>query len=106
MADLRQLDELEKYLQSHTIAYVRKDVEEERDEMGRLCKTERHQICVPSDIMGEWQWDVICHKGSYGYEEGLLELMGTLLTEEELRYDTVRGYLTAKDIIERIEGGK
>ena len=47
--------------------------------------------------------DVICHKYSYGGEEGLLEIMG-LLTEEELQYDdSVAGYLTADDVFSRIK---
>lgn len=41
--------------------------------------------------------DVICHKYSYGYEKGLLEMMG--LTDEE---DDVEGYLTAQEIYNRI----
>ena len=56
----------------------------------------RHQIIVPSKEKHDW--DVICHPGSYGYEEGLLEIMGSIT-----RNDEVEGYLTAEDVIERIE---
>lgn len=45
---------------------------------------------------------VILHCGSYGREEGLLEIMG-LLTDEELEYDTVAGSLTADDVFSRIK---
>ena len=45
--------------------------------------------------------DVICHRGSYGYKEGLLEMMG-LLTEEEGEEDDVVGWLTAWDVAQRI----
>lgn len=45
---------------------------------------------------------VILHKGSYGREQGLLEIMG-LLTDEELECDTVAGYLTADDVFGRIK---
>jgi hypothetical protein len=45
---------------------------------------------------------VICHNGSYGHEDGLLEIMG-LLTEEELKHDSVRGWLTADDVFSRIK---
>lgn len=42
--------------------------------------------------------DVICHKYSYGGEEGLLEIMG--LTDNE---DGVEGYLTADEVFSRIK---
>jgi hypothetical protein len=44
---------------------------------------------------------VICHNGSYGHEEGLLEIMG-LLTLDELEQDNVAGWLTADDVAPRI----
>lgn len=44
---------------------------------------------------------VIFGNGTYGYEKGLLEIMG-LLTDDELEYDSVVGYLTAKDVFDRI----
>lgn len=44
--------------------------------------------------------DVICHRYCYGYAQGLLEMMG-LVNEEEIG-DSVEGYLTAKDIFDRI----
>lgn len=44
---------------------------------------------------------VICGLGTYGAEEGLLEIMG-LLTEEEQENDDVVGYLTAAEVLERI----
>ena len=45
--------------------------------------------------------DVICHQFSYGGNQGLLEIMG-LLTNEEVKWDDVVGYLTAKDVFKRI----
>ena len=45
--------------------------------------------------------DVICHKYSYGGNEGLLEIMG-LLTEEEEERDGVAGWLTANNVFARI----
>ena len=39
---------------------------------------------------------------SYGADDDLLELAGRLLTEEELKHDSVVGGLTAKDVFERI----
>ncbi len=41
--------------------------------------------------------------GSYGHEDGLLEIMGTILTDEESKIDCVAGWLTAETIISRIE---
>ena len=46
----------------------------------------------------EFVCSVICHKYSYGYEEGLLEIMG--LTESE---DDVEGYLNAVQVFSRIK---
>lgn len=43
--------------------------------------------------------DAICHNGSYGRKEGLLEIMG-LVNEEEVG-DEVEGYLTAEQVFER-----
>lgn len=58
------------------------------------------QICVPSRKLKEW--DVVCHSFSYGHEQGLLELMGdSMLTYDELKYDTVVGYLEAEDVLYR-----
>lgn len=49
-------------------------------------------------------WDAICGCGSYGNEEGLLEVMGNpvILPSDG---DTVAGWLTADDVIARLEGG-
>lgn len=45
--------------------------------------------------------DAICHRYSYGGDEGLLEIMG-LLTDEEAEYDSVVGWLTAENVFTRI----
>lgn len=49
--------------------------------------------------------DIVCsviqHGFSYGGKEGYLEIMG-LLTEEEDERDSVKGWLTAEDVFERI----
>lgn len=44
--------------------------------------------------------DVVCHQFSYGYKMGLLEIMG--LTTEEETMDGVLGWLTSRDVFERI----
>lgn len=46
--------------------------------------------------------DVIEHKGSYGEEQDLLEIMGAM-TEEEMLHDSVLGYLTAKEVFKRFK---
>lgn len=50
-----------------------------------------NQIIV-YDENDERLWDAICHYGSYGYEQGLIEIYGVIC-------DDVVGYLTADDII-------
>lgn len=40
----------------------------------------------------------ICFPGSYGYEDGLIEIMGLV----ENNYDSVEGYLTAEEVFQRI----
>ncbi|MBR4432323.1 MAG: hypothetical protein IKS76_03865 [Paludibacteraceae bacterium] len=50
---------------------------------------------------GERLFDAICHYGSYGYHNGLLEIMGTIV-DEDSDSDSVVGYLTADDVIDRI----
>ncbi len=46
-------------------------------------------------------WDVVCFPGTYGYERGLLESMGMIVDEKAVG-DTVEGYLSCEDVIERI----
>lgn len=96
-----ELDKLQEYLITKRITHDRIDEEEIIDEAGRVLVPDRHQICVPEE--GEnCRWDAICHRGSYGWKQGLIEIWGTLVTEED--NDTVVGCLTAKDVIERLEG--
>lgn len=61
------------------------------------------QICYPED--GENRvCSIILHSGSYGREQGLLEIMGLLKPDEETcDGDDVAGYLTAEDVFERIK---
>ena len=91
---MSELDKLEAYLKENNIPYERYDTDE------GVQYLERHQICVP-----EWsencKWDAICHKGSYGYEQGLLEIYGELVNDKD--GDSVVGYLTAEDVIKRIK---
>lgn len=103
MKELTELDKLENYLKANNIEYER--IDKRRNHMLPVPEGfgEYHQICVPAKG-NTCKWDVICHYGSYGFEEGLLELMGDLVTETEWgENDSVVGYLTAEDIIERLE---
>ena len=51
------------------------------------------------DEDGKEVCDVICHSGSYGSDDGLLEMMGLVPEDWD---DTVIGYLTAEEAFERI----
>ena len=90
-----ELTKLETWLRSHHIPYER--IDEAPKPWAPLM--DRHQICVPSEKIKNW--DAICHYGSYGYEEGLLEIYGELVTEDD--DDSVVGYLTAADVVKRVE---
>ena len=89
---MTELDKLEKYLKEHSIPYERVD-EESRAHSG----INRHQIGVPTLEPRGREWDAVCHYGSYGYEEGLLEIYGTIAGND------VVGWLTAENVIKRIE---
>lgn len=97
---MSELDILTQYLKDHNIPFERYDCDKTDikliDGEYTLC-IDRHQICVPNRryIL----WDVICQEGSYGYRDGLLEAYGDIVEVD----DVVEGYLTAQDVIERIE---
>lgn len=93
--NVQELDKLEQYLKEHGIKYERTDTEPEDGLM-----TDWHQISVPCSG-SEKEWDAICHRGSYGAEQGLLEIMGSIVSDGTA--DTVEGWLTADDVIRRIE---
>ena len=97
--DLTQLNKLERYLEENGIRYERFDREELIEQDNLRYELERHQIYVPSSEKAEW--DVICQRGSYGAEKGLLEIYGSIVRANA--GDSVEGYLTAEDVIERIE---
>lgn len=64
-------------------------------------KTIRNQIIVYSnDDEQDRLWDAICQHGSYGYEQGLLEIYGEIV-HPMLDDDNVIGYLTADEIIQK-----
>ena len=93
---MNELDKLEELLKEYNIPYERYDVSG-LDIDGFF---DRHQICVPE--RGEnCQWDAICHYGSYGYYDGLLEIYGEIVDEEK-DGDSVVGFLTANDVMRRV----
>ena len=49
-------------------------------------------------VVGDWDWDAICHSGSYGHEDGLIEVMGLPQCQ-----DDVIGYLTAEEVLKMID---
>ena len=49
-------------------------------------------------VVGDFDWDAICHSGSYGHENGLVEVMGLPQCE-----DDVIGYLTAEEVLKMVD---
>lgn len=88
---MTELDKLEKYLYDNDIPYE------------RIIYGERNQIAVPVlPEHGKTKWDAICQQGSYGWEMDLLEIMGELVDEEK-DGDSVVGFLTAEEVIQRLK---
>ena len=83
----------------------------EMELLKRMLKEANIPYTIEKDFFGNDQiWypsrenvicDVICNMASYGYSEGLLEMMG-LLTPEEEEYDSVIGWMTSIDVFTRI----
>lgn len=95
---MSELDILTQYLKDHNIPFERYDCDKDIELDGEYTfYMNRHQICVPNQRYA--LWDVICQKGSYGYHDGLLEAYGDIVDVE----GEVEGYLTAQDVIRRIE---
>lgn len=99
---MTELDKLEAYLKKNSIVYRR--IEDPHKALYEHYEgfVERHQIIV-YDRRGRRQWDAICQWGSYGYEEGLLEIYGNIVDRKKDGDDVV-GYLTAREVIARAEG--
>lgn len=87
-----ELDRLQRYLELHNVRYERID-----EEPTALHSIDRHQIIV-FNAEGFRLWDAICHYGSYGYNEGLLEIYGIIVPN-----DDVEGCLTAREVIKKWE---
>lgn len=104
---MSELDKLEQYLKEHDYPYERID-EEGSKIPGIIPGIEIpfgsiHQLIVYGDKeKSKRLWDAVCHYGSYGFEQGLIEVMGKPVVRSE-EY-SVEGYLTAEEIIKRLEG--
>ena len=95
--DLTELNNLEEYLKANGIEYERIDEDNILKLFGVSTVIDRHQIKVGVTEAGPWDWDVICQSGSFGSDEGLLEGMGSIFEGD------VEGWLTAEDVIKKIE---
>ena len=49
-------------------------------------------------VVGDFDWDAICHSGSYGHENGLIEVMGLPQCQ-----DDVIGYPTADEVLKMVD---
>lgn len=98
MTNLNEMNKLETYLKDNKIKYSRID-NPGIFMMGRMIG-EQHKIQV-NDENGNWIWDVICNDGSYGFSEGLLEYWSK---KEADKGGDVSGWLTAEDVIQKIQG--
>lgn len=96
---MTELDKLEAYLKEIGAKYERTDRDMKRDKRGRIVETSIHQIVVFKN--GKRSWDAICHYGSYGNEQGLIEVYGSIVE----RSRDVVGWLTADEIIEALRKG-
>ena len=88
---MSEIEKLEKYLKEKGYNYERKKTS--------IGIHSGDQLIV-YDENGDRQWDAVCNWGSYGHEQGLLEIMGSIVKPGG---DSVEGWLTAADIIERLE---
>lgn len=101
---MTELEKLEEYLKAH--GYIFEHITEQAPE-GTPEELRRHYTKIPwrdqiivYDEDGHRLWDAICHMGSYGAEQGLLEVMG------DVTHQDVEGFLTAENIIKVLEGSE
>jgi hypothetical protein len=106
---MTELDKLEQYLKEHGYIFTRKTESFPEEIFSR--NPNEHDLyayfhgvpwldqIIVYDEDGTRLWDAVCHRGSYGAEQGLIEVMGDTVTEKD-----VEGWLTAEDIIGALEG--
>lgn len=83
-----ELDKLQKWLEHENLPY-------EREDCYVSDRINLHEIYFPNKK--EHIWDAVCHVGSYGYSEGLLEIYGSIVPDNY--GDTVIGNLKASDVV-------
>lgn len=94
-----EFNKLENYLKENGYEYTRRRrATEELEKAVPLDFGE--QICVYEN--GKVVWDAIFGAGTYGAEVGLLEVMGEAVVKDGGE-NSVNGWLTAEDIIERLK---
>lgn len=99
---MTEMDKLVEYLDKSGANYKRiKETNLVTFSDGNEIDLGRNQVVV-YDIGGDFKWDAICHYGSYGYEQGLLEIYGDIVDEEK-DGDSVAGWLTAECVINRLK---
>ena len=89
---LTEFDLLEDLLKKNDITYIRED----RDMDGLFDFHQLRSGVRIDEDEGGWTWDVICHRGSFGWTQGLLEMWGKNMDDPE-------GYLTAKECLKLIK---
>lgn len=97
---LAEFDKLQSYLLTH--GYSVDITHRCRQMLGVVTiQSEHHQLVVHDTKDFTLRlWDAVISDYSYGHEDGLLEAMGTGLLEGP---GTVEGWLTADEIIRRLE---
>lgn len=96
MGKQTEMDKLAEWLGEHAAEYGIGWVHDNKPRELSALGQDWNQIIAYKN--GRYVFDVVCHYGSYGYEKGLLEIMGKCITGG---YDVV-GNLTAEEVIERI----
>lgn len=112
---MTELEKLAAYLREHRYAHICNCIPY-FDADGTLITGEANQIIVfkedgsnrhdtdPDTSIGgaSRAWDAVCYRGTYGGSEGLIEIMGEICSPG----GDVEGWLTAEEIIRRLEGRK
>ncbi|MCD8286098.1 MAG: hypothetical protein LUD50_02595 [Clostridia bacterium] len=102
MSTTFEMDKLAQYLEAHNIRYKRKRrFDKLTDEEFFANGIDGGEIIIVYDSCGKRQWDAIWGYGSYGYIDGLLEIMGSIVKADDA--NAVEGWLTSEDIIDRLE---
>ena len=106
----KELAKLAEYLRENKYPFIENCIPF-FDEDGVLITGQFNQIIVfdrvrwnmhghdPYDDIGgaRVSWDAICYRGTYGYKDGLLEVMGDIVGEG------VEGWLSADDVIDLLQ---